>query len=275
MLYRVFIRSMIGMKKNSLVVLRIALALAAWWIIYKGYEVFVEPLFIDRIPEVLGLFLRSMLIPYTLGLGVCYLILRGMEKGEILPQMNVTPGLIIKGFFAEIGMAIPCVFIVNIICRILGIVHEGITAEILFGNNWWFYLFQLLIFAPIVEEFLFRKLVIERLVFLGEVPTVIISSLFFALPHIYSQGIPLFFGTFALAMVLGYVRVKTGKLWPCILLHALFNLYGSYFTLSVSQTVPGTILVFALGILVMPTIAVIVMVLHFQKRGKAQIAVEN
>ena len=69
-------RSQNGMKKNNiLVVVRVVLALAVWWIIYKGYAAFVEPIFADRIPEILVLVLRSMIVPYTLGLGACYLIL--------------------------------------------------------------------------------------------------------------------------------------------------------------------------------------------------------
>ena len=254
------------MKNNILVVLRVVLALALWWIIYKGYAAFIEPLFADSIPETLVLVLRSMVVPYTLGIGACYLVLRGMAKGELLGDMKATPGLVIKGFLVQQGLAMPVVIIVNIICNILGITSNGMTADEIFGNNWLFYLILLLVFAPIFEELLFRKLILDRLLVLGEVPAIIISAVLFGLPHIYSQGVPLFFGTCIIALVFAYVRIHTGKMWPAILLHSLFNIYGSYFTLTLAKTAPTSVLVALLGLIILPVIAITLLIVQSKKK---------
>lgn len=253
------------MKKNSFfVILRVALAVIVWWIIYKGYSAFVEPLYADKIPEALVLVIRSMVVPYTLGLGGFYLILKGMQTGTVDGTMTATTGLIVKAFLVQTGLAMPVIMIVNIILSRLGLLKVGITADEIFGSNWWFYLILLLVFNPIFEELLFRKLALDKLLVLGEKSAIIISAIFFALPHIYSQGVPLFFGTFIIALVWGYVRVKTGKMWPVIVLHSLFNVYGSYFSLACTRAIPTTLLYMFLSMIVIPVTAIILLVFHFR-----------
>ncbi|MBO4864228.1 MAG: CPBP family intramembrane metalloprotease [Eubacterium sp.] len=262
------------MKKNNfLIVLRVVFAIAAWWVIFKGYTAFVEPLFADSIPETFVLILRSMIVPYTLGLGACYLILRGMDKGEMSGDIAPSPGLVIKGFFIQQGLAMPVIMFVNIICQIFGITKVGMTADELFGKEWLFYLILLLVFNPIFEELLFRKLLLDRLLVLGETPAIVISAILFGLPHIYSMGLPLFFGTCLIGLVWAYVRVHTGKLWPSIVLHSLFNVYGSYFTLAMAGSTPTTMLVALLGFIILPLIAAILLVTSgiFKRADKVEI----
>ncbi len=260
------------MKKNNIIVIiRVALAIAVWWIIYKGYIAFVEPLFADSMPEALRLVISSMIVPYTVGLGLSFLLVKGMEDGELSGDLDATPGLIGKAFLVQTGLALPIVFIVNIILRIFGVTKVGMTADTLFGSNWLFYVILLLLFNPIFEELLFRKLALDKLLVLGETPAIIISSVFFALPHIYSQGIPLFFGTFIAALIWAYVRVKTGKMWPVILLHSLFNIYGSYFVLGCSSTIPTSMLYMFLTVIVMPVAGIITLVIHFKSHTKESV----
>jgi membrane protease YdiL (CAAX protease family) len=76
--------------------------------------------------------------------------------------------------------------------------------------------------APLVEELFFRGVLIQALCFhfkLGWV-AVAVSALAFGGVHAQPQDVlPLV----TLAVVLGYLRLRTGALWPCILVHALFN----------------------------------------------------
>lgn len=78
--------------------------------------------------------------------------------------------------------------------------------------------------APIVEELVFRGALwglLER----GFTPvqTWIGTSLVFAGYHLDpTQAVPLIFT----ALVLGWVRLQTGSLWPCMLLHAVNNGLG-------------------------------------------------
>lgn len=79
---------------------------------------------------------------------------------------------------------------------------------------------QTVILAPLAEETLFRGLMLRRLLPFGERPAVALSALCFALAHGSVDQV-----LYALAggAVLGYAAVRTGRLWPCVLLHALAN----------------------------------------------------
>ena len=79
---------------------------------------------------------------------------------------------------------------------------------------------QTVFLAPLAEETLFRGLLLRRLLPLGERTAVALSALCFALPH-GSAGQVLY--ALAGGAVLGYAAVRTGRLWPCVLLHALAN----------------------------------------------------
>ena len=148
---------------------------------------------------------------------------------------------------------------------ILGIEGSSFSYEEIFGKHFIYYLILLLIFNPVFEELLFRGFVLGRLRVLGDTAAIIISSVFFALPHFISQGLPQVFATFAIALVWGYVRIKTGKLWPCMILHGLFNLYGSYFAIIMSRTPVTSILVVFLNMFVLPAVAAVILIYTLSK----------
>jgi membrane protease YdiL (CAAX protease family) len=82
------------------------------------------------------------------------------------------------------------------------------------------------VLAPITEEILFRGVLTgwfrRGTLKLEFWPAIMVSSALFGLAH-YGYGyepIPLFI----LALGLGYIHEKTGRLWPCIVVHGLLNL---------------------------------------------------
>ncbi len=87
-------------------------------------------------------------------------------------------------------------------------------------------LFMLLIFNPIAEEFVFRKLWADKLLKHGERFYVFSSAFCFAIVHGVSLGIPQVIYTFILGLIWGYVMAKTGDFKLVVLLHALSNLFG-------------------------------------------------
>lgn len=248
MLFQSFKRSMVGMNRNNvLTVVRLAAGLACWLIVYKLYGYYIDPLLADVLPETLRLILKSMVVPYTVALGAFYLVVRGMPatysvQGSIRPG----PALIAKAFAVQTGFAMPVMFIVNaIVVLVLKMSTPALTAEDLFGNPW-FYLILLLVFNPIMEEVLFRKLILGRLTCLGVKPAIIWSAVFFAVPHIISQGPAQMLYTFVLGLVWAYVTLKTGKLWPAVILHSLSNIYGAYLPIILTSIHPALSAVFVL-----------------------------
>ena len=62
----------------------------------------------------------------------------------------------------------PVIMILNIVLNILGFPPHGMSPEDLFGKYFLFYVVLLLIFAPVLEEILFRKILLDRLLLIGE-----------------------------------------------------------------------------------------------------------
>ncbi len=79
------------------------------------------------------------------------------------------------------------------------------------------------VIAPFIEEFTFRKCIIDRLHIYGQKRAVLISALLFGLFHgNFSQ----FFYAFLLGLVFGTVYVKTARLRYSVILHMFINAMG-------------------------------------------------
>ncbi len=98
--------------------------------------------------------------------------------------------------------------------------------------------------APVAEELLFRKFLIDRIGAYGEGMAVLLSGLLFGLAHgNFSQ----FFYTFAIGCLWAYVYVKTGNIGYTIAFHMMFNLIGGGIVLllanaSMGAAEPGSLL---------------------------------
>ena len=87
------------------------------------------------------------------------------------------------------------------------------------------------ILAPILEEYFFRKVLIDRTHKYGELTSILISAAFFGLFH---QNFSQFFYAFGLGVIFGYVYCKTGSYLTVTLMHVVFN--------TVMGVIPGLLL---------------------------------
>lgn len=81
------------------------------------------------------------------------------------------------------------------------------------------------VLGPLCEELLFRGLLAGRLARYGQKPAAVVSALLFGLYH---ANLSQFFYAFLLGLLLAYAYFYTGTLKTSVLLHMLFNLYGSF-----------------------------------------------
>ena len=80
------------------------------------------------------------------------------------------------------------------------------------------------VIAPIGEEFIFRKLLIDRLQVFGELSACLISGIIFGLFHLnLSQALY----AAPLGMVLAYVYIRTRNIVYPIIMHAAVNFFGT------------------------------------------------
>lgn len=81
------------------------------------------------------------------------------------------------------------------------------------------------IIGPIFEEWLFRRLLIDRIQQYGEKTAILVSAFAFGLFH---GNLFQFFYAFGFGLLLAYVYVRTGKLRYTIAMHMTFNFFGGF-----------------------------------------------
>lgn len=82
----------------------------------------------------------------------------------------------------------------------------------------------MVILAPLLEEYVCRKQIIDRTRQYGEKTAVLLSALTFGLLH---QNLFQFFYAFGLGLVFAYIYTRTGRLRYPVLLHSIINFMGS------------------------------------------------
>lgn len=80
---------------------------------------------------------------------------------------------------------------------------------------------SLCIVAPFLEEILFRGVFMKILEPYGAAASIFISAFGFALVHF---SVPAFIVIFFVGIVMGFIRLYSGSIFPGILFHSLFNL---------------------------------------------------
>ncbi len=98
--------------------------------------------------------------------------------------------------------------------------------------------------GPIIEELMFRKLILDRLYPFGEKLAILVSALLFALFH---GNLTQFIYAFLLGVVFAYLYCRTGKILYPILLHMAINIVGGVLPTLVLQLVTPLITLFESG----------------------------
>ncbi len=132
-------------------------------------------------------------------------------------------------FFVLLMMCFGVMIIGNIIGILVNVVISAIKGSpisnsidlLMQESTLWANILIVGICAPIFEELIFRKLLIDRMVRYGEAVAVVVSGLMFGLFHgNFSQ---FFYATF-LGFLLAYVYVRTGNIKYSIFIHMIINM---------------------------------------------------
>lgn len=95
------------------------------------------------------------------------------------------------------------------------------------------------VIAPIFEELIFRKAIIDRTKRFGYTPAVVFSGFLFGIFH---GNFGQFFFAAMVGFLFGYVYVRTGKIRYTILLHAAVNIFSGVVPLVLSSLIDVDIL---------------------------------
>ena len=114
------------------------------------------------------------------------------------------------------------------------------------------------ILAPVLEELVFRKQLLDRTRRYGERASAMLSAVTFGLLH---MNLFQFFYAAAVGMLLAYVYTRTGKYSLCVAMHAAFNFMGSIVTSLLVGLLPEDLISFEN--LIQPLVYLLLMVWQY------------
>ena len=115
-------------------------------------------------------------------------------------------------------------FLMTIVSVITGETMVNQVEEMIMDMSLWAVILSAVILAPIMEELIFRKLVLDRLAGYGPAVAMSVSALVFGLAHVNFYQ---FFYAFLLGLIFAYIYLRTGKVRYSMMLHMMVNFCGS------------------------------------------------
>lgn len=165
---------------------------------------------------------------YGIALPVCLLILPRAGVPSPLPPKKMSVGgwllaLVMAVGFMSMGNLVGTL-LTELIAALRGKAAVDSITDLVLSSNLWITALCTVILAPLGEEFIFRRLIIDRARAWGERTAILLSALLFGAFHL---NLHQFFYAFLIGLVLGYVYLRTGKLRWAVSLHAAINFLGS------------------------------------------------
>lgn len=174
-----------------------------------------------------NLSLITMMIPmYLVGMPLMIWLIKRV-KGTQVEQHAMKPWQ----FIAAVPMCFSVMYISNIIGLIItfliGLVKGSdvgnVMMDITTGTSPVVLFIFTVLCAPVYEEYIFRKLIVDRTVKYGQGVAVLLSGLLFGLFH---GNLNQFVYAFTLGLFFAFIYVKTGKLKYTIGIHMIVNFFG-------------------------------------------------
>lgn len=189
-------------------------------------------------------FANNSIISLIIGAGVQYVIMlpifmlltAKMRIAESREKTPLSPSdfliiFVIGQAFMNLGSMIGNM-LNSLVGGLTGHIPENNIDTTISSTPIWLIIVLMVIVAPVVEELIFRKIVIDRLSVFGDRTAIIFSGVAFGLVH---ANLYQFFYAAFLGIILGYVYTRTRDIKYSILLHMLINFFGSVVALYVSE----------------------------------------
>ena len=209
------------------------------------------------LPEILFRILSRMLIPYALIMPISYLLfLRALEPVRLKRKKSLRGSSFFKLFILQSALS-SLFFLLLMIGMAISDAFPAGQRMPETGGTEGFSFFLRLVFNPLAEEWIGRKLILERLRPLGERGAVLWSSFFFAVLHVFSQNLFAALLAFFTSLIWAWVTLKTGRLIYAVLLHALSNAFSFFLPQILTRTKAGSMVFLLLQILLIPAALII------------------
>lgn len=200
-------------------------------LIVIGVQVAVSMLVLAFAPSLLDnpnlSLLVSMLPTYAIAFPLTSLLIRQVP-GVQMKKHNMKPTQLLGAFAISYALMylsnLAGQFFTNIIGIIKGSPVDDAIADLVSELNPLTALFVMVLLAPALEEWIFRKLLVDRTIRYGEGTAIFLSGLMFGLFH---GNLNQFVYTFLVGAFWAFIYVKTGRLRYTIYLHMALNFMGS------------------------------------------------
>lgn len=173
--------------------------------------------------------LLGMIPMYLAGFPFLALMLKKYVPAKKPERHKMTAGQYVLSVIICLGLAYAANIVGNIVTTVIGILAgkpvENEMLSIVDSLSPAVIFIYMVVCAPIVEEYVFRKLIVDRTVRYGQSVAVVFSGLMFGLFH---GNLNQFAYATVIGMFLAYLYVKTGNLKITISLHMLFNFIGGF-----------------------------------------------
>lgn len=169
----------------------------------------------------------SMLPLYLFGMPLMAFLIRRLPADRIaVHKLNIRQWLL--AFCICYGLMyvsnLMGIFTTEIIGILKGSAVENVVAELVAELSPWAAVPFMVVLAPIFEEYIFRKLIIDRTIHYGEGIAIVVSAFLFALFH---GNLNQFAYAFVLGLFWGFLYAKTGSVKYTIWMHMCINFLGS------------------------------------------------
>lgn len=174
------------------------------------------------------MWLVSLAPMYLIAVPVCVLMMRRVPAARP-KQYAMGAGAFFKWLLISYGVMYAGSIAGQIVTHAISAVRGSgeltdDVAELIQNSSMLVNLLTTVLLAPPIEEFLFRKLLIDRVGQFGDKLAVVLSGLMFGLFHgNFSQ----FFYAAGVGMVFAYVYIRTGRLRYSIAMHMTLNFLGA------------------------------------------------
>lgn len=164
---------------------------------------------------------------YLIGFPVFYLMIKNLPEEEKRESKTLGVFEVIKICFMSYSIVYIVNFLTNILMMLIAVIKGSEVTNplvnMLEGSNWIWSLIFAGILSPIIEEMMFRGVMLNKLRRYGDKVAIITTAILFGLFHAnFSQ----FFYAVALGIVFAYVALKTGTIKYSIILHIVVNIMG-------------------------------------------------
>ena len=220
----------------------VALAIAFIFLLTAALQMAIVSLIVVFAPDFINHYLFNWVVGsipmYAISMPLSLLFFRACKETKTPQKKKLTAWSFISIFsLCFVGTYIFNIvgtLVNNLFSALMG--REAVNAieEMTTSSPAWVNLIFVVILAPIFEEIFMRKLVIDRLLPCGELPTIILSGVAFGLIH---GNFNQFFYATAVGMIFAVVYLRTGSILYTIGMHMLLNFIGGVYAAEVIKLI--------------------------------------